>query len=136
MILMKYRGVKGFVITNLLFLFVLVNLLVLANVLKFKVDYILGVFTGFITVWIIYNIFAIREIRKPGYKIDERMKLILQKSGFSAFFIFYFIAAFFAVISRAVNVHIGLTVQDLAALAVNLMFVLFIICFLILRKRY
>ncbi len=136
MILMKYRGVKGLVIGNLVFLFVLVNLLVSANVLTFKMEYLFGVLAGFIMVWVIYNIYAVREIRKPGYKMDERMKLILQKSGFAAFFIFYIIAAFFAIISRAIDVRIPVTVPGLAALAVNLMFAIFIICVLILRKRY
>lgn len=136
MILLKIRGLKGLVITNGVFLFVLVNIFLLSALLEFNIDYIKGVTSGFVLVWIIYNIYAIKEIRKPGYKMDERMKLILEKSFSYAFIVFFLIAAFFSIISHATNIYIEITVSNLSPMAVNLMFVIFFVIFLILKRRF
>jgi len=136
MILLKIKGLKGLIITNGVFLFVLVNIFLLSALLEFNIDYIKGVISGLVLVWIIYNIYAIKEIKRPGYKMDERMKLILGKSFSFSFIVFFLIAAFFSIISHAANIKIEITVSNLSAMAVNLMFIIFVIIFLTLKRRF
>lgn len=132
----KNKEWKHFILVTFLFLFVALNLLVLDSMLKFKRAFLYGVFSGMFAVWIVFTFFHIREIRKPGYRMDERMKFIIRTSGFYAFIVFYLIAAFFAIIVRGTNIEIPLTVKELSTWALNLLFLIYIIIFLILSKRH
>jgi DNA-binding transcriptional regulator of glucitol operon len=132
----KNKAWKHFILVTFLFLFVALDLLVLDSMLKFNRAFLYGIFSGMFTVWVVFTVFHIREIRKPGYRMDERMKFIIRTSGFYAFIVFYLIAAFFAIIVRGTNIEIPLTVKELSTWALNLLFLIYITIFLILSKRY
>ena len=84
----KNKAWKHFILVTFLFLFVALDLLVLDSMLKFNRAFLYGVFSGMFTVWVVFTLFHIREIRKPGYRMDERMKFIIRTSGFYAFIVF------------------------------------------------
>jgi len=61
----KNKACKHFILVTFLFLFVALDLLVLDSMLKFNRAFLYGVFSGMFTVWVLFTLFHIREIRKP-----------------------------------------------------------------------
>lgn len=65
-----------------------------------SVTFFKGIAGGIAAVWLLFPIFGIREMRKPSYVFDERLKEVVLKSGLSASFFSLVAIDLFLILSR------------------------------------
>ncbi|GEM_PF-5867414 len=125
---------KKFIFGNGLYLFALITLIAVSSYMKVSGAFTKGLLTGFISVWVIYLIWGLRELRKPTYSTDERFQLIIAKASSLTLGIIILLLAFFIILLHSNWLVITISLKSFCVILLYTIMILHLTVYLIINK--